>query len=708
MKKTITKLGLLLLFTFHLSLINAFGQVPQSINYQAVLRNASGQILQNQNAIMKFTIHQATANGISVYEETQTTATDEYGLVNLQIGEGTPTIGPFSAIQWGTNSYFLQVQGNIGAGYVDLGTTQFVTVPFAMVADTVLHGGSDNWGSQTANTNATLSGNGTSGNPLGISKQGATNGQVLKWNGTSWVPANDSDAQELSLAGTSLSISNGNTVILPSNTGWGLNGNAGTNPVTDFLGTVDLQALEFRTDNVLRTRITTKGQIEIFNTGNSIFIGKGAGAGDDLTENKNVFIGDSVGNKNTSGYSNTGIGNLALYSNTTGYQNTAIGDDVLYSNIDGHNNTAIGYRSLQDNTTGDNNVAIGYIALSSNIDGNYNSAFGFGSMHSNTSGKYNTASGYNSIYSNIDGNYNTACGDHALQGNTSGDENVAIGYKALFSNTSDNNTAVGTNALRDNTSGYSNTALGTYALVHNIDGDDNTAIGNGALGFNTSGENNVAIGTSSLDQNITGTNNTACGYGALSENTSGHYNTALGKNAFDSGSAYSNSTALGYNAYDISSDNMVRIGSSSVTSIGGKVSWTSLSDARVKINVQENVPGLPFILGLKPVTYFYDKNKESEITGVKETGEWEGKDVINKMQFSGFLAQDVEKAAQKVGYNFSGIDKPENENGLWGLRYAEFVVPLVKGMQEQQAMIEDLQQRLARLQEQLDELQNNK
>ncbi len=60
--------------------------------------------------------------------------------MNLQIGEGTPTTGTFSSVQWGMNSYFLQVQADIGTGYVNLGTTQFISVAYAMVADTVLHG----------------------------------------------------------------------------------------------------------------------------------------------------------------------------------------------------------------------------------------------------------------------------------------------------------------------------------------------------------------------------------------------------------------------------------------------------------------------------------------------------------------------------------------------------------------------------------------
>jgi hypothetical protein len=61
------------------------------------------------------------------------------------------------------------------------------------------------------------------------------------------------------------------------------------------------------------------------------------------------------------------------------------------------------------------------------------------------------------------------------------------------------------------------------------------------------------------------------------------------------------------------------------------------------------------------------------------------------MRFSGFIAQEVEEAARQAGYDFSGVDKPQNEHSPYGLRYSEFVVPIVKAMQEQQAIIEQQQ-----------------
>jgi hypothetical protein len=101
------------------------------------------------------------------------------------------------------------------------------------------------------------------------------------------------------------------------------------------------------------------GHIWQTGTGQSVFIGEGAGANDDLSANQNVFVGYQVGNANTTGSSNTAIGRIALTNNTVGYINTASGKEALYSNTEGFGNTASGSQALYSNTTGDYNTALG-------------------------------------------------------------------------------------------------------------------------------------------------------------------------------------------------------------------------------------------------------------------------------------------------------------------------------------------------------------
>ena len=184
-----------------------------------------------------------------------------------------------------------------------------------------------------------------------------------------------------------------------------------------------------------------------------------------------------------------------------------------------------------------------------------------------------------------------------------------------------------------------------------------------------------------------GNYNTSIGYqaGASSYNSNTLF-TAVGAYAYGNGEMI-NSTAIGQSA-TTTSTNQVIVGYTSVTSIGGQVGWTNFSDGRVKDDVQANVPGLSFISLLKPVTYRFNVDRENQIIGGA------GKDLnfstkynIEKMTFSGFVAQDVDAAAQSIGYDFSGVDK---QGAIWGLRYTDFVPALVKGMQEQQQMIEQL------------------
>jgi len=113
--------------------------------------------------------------------------------------------------------------------------------------------------------------------------------------------------------------------------------------------------------------------------------------------------------------------------------------------------------------------------------------------------------------------------------------------------------------------------------------------------------------------------------------------------------------------------------------------------------VQENIPGLAFIKKLRPVTYHLDMDAIAKFNHTPDSLRLK-KDERQKaaMLQTGFIAQEVEQAAQSLGYEFSGVDAPKNENDYYGLRYAEFVVPLVKAMQEQQTQIERQETRIKR------------
>lgn len=124
-----------LLLAFAVCLNTAvFAQAPQALNYQAVARNSSGAILASQNISVRFSIHDATSGGTVVYSETQTTTTNQFGLFTTSIGNGTVVSGTFGTIAWATNDKFLQVEIDLGAGYVNMGTSQLLSVPYALYA----------------------------------------------------------------------------------------------------------------------------------------------------------------------------------------------------------------------------------------------------------------------------------------------------------------------------------------------------------------------------------------------------------------------------------------------------------------------------------------------------------------------------------------------------------------------------------------------
>jgi hypothetical protein len=414
----------------------------------------------------------------------------------------------------------------------------------------------------------------------------------------------------------------------------------------------------------------------------------------------NSFFGHESGWGNVGGDFNTAMGEEALYNNGSGIYNVAIGSRSLHSNTSNHN-TAVGSNALTYNTTGYANVAVGSAALFENVNGIFNTAVGGNAMFENTTGNENTALGRDALYTNATGFHNTAVGFQSLYYNTAS-RNTSIGRKSLFKNTTGHgNTANGYHALYENTTGYYNVALGSYAMNLNIDGKFNTATGYYAFANNTTGSHNSASGFRALDNNTTGGNNTAHGSHALNHVTTGSFNTAIGYNAGPSLVDLANTTAIGYLARPTAS-NQVRIGNTAVTSIGGQVSWTTLSDGRFKKDIKEDVSGLDFINHLRPVSYAVDRNEVNKFLHVSDSSIALTETRNTPMRQTGFVAQEVEAIVKKTGYVFYGVDAPKNETDHYGIRYAEFVVPLVKAVQELSTKVEEQQQHIQLLLAQLD------
>lgn len=112
------------------------GQTPQSINYQAVVRDGeTGSELVNQFVGMRFTILGDGPNSDAVYQEEHIIETNAFGLVNLRIGNGEEPLGSMEDIEWGVGEKWLQVEIDLGDGYEEISNSRFVSVPYALHAD---------------------------------------------------------------------------------------------------------------------------------------------------------------------------------------------------------------------------------------------------------------------------------------------------------------------------------------------------------------------------------------------------------------------------------------------------------------------------------------------------------------------------------------------------------------------------------------------
>ena len=134
-------------------------QAPQGFNYQATVRNASGDLVVNQNVSFSFNVIQGSQAADPAYSEDHTLLTDDLGQVSLVIGQGTPTTGVFSEIDWSIGNYYLAIELDTGNGFEPMGTSQLLSVPYAIYS-----------------------------NSSGSLPQGISNGDTLKWNAStsSW------------------------------------------------------------------------------------------------------------------------------------------------------------------------------------------------------------------------------------------------------------------------------------------------------------------------------------------------------------------------------------------------------------------------------------------------------------------------------------------------------------------------------------------
>ena len=263
---------------------NSWAQAPQSFKYQSVARNSNGDPISSEAIGLRISIHDLTETGVIVYRESHTATTNDFGLFTVSVGTGAVTIGNFSAIAWGIGAKFIEIEADFagGASYTSMGTSQLLSVPYALYSE-----------------------NGTPG-PQG--QTGATGAQGV---------AGPAGPQGL----TGLNGATGSA---------GAQGIQGIQGITGTNGTDGLNVLSGTTNPSAGT-----GSTGAYNSafGNVALLKNTIGS-------YNTAFGSEALRENTTGNYNSAIGTAALWLNTTGNGNAASGYEALKNNTSGKYNTA--------------------------------------------------------------------------------------------------------------------------------------------------------------------------------------------------------------------------------------------------------------------------------------------------------------------------------------------------------------------------------
>jgi len=437
---------------------------------------------------------------------------------------------------------------------------------------------------------------------------------------------------------------------------WSTTGNSGTSVTSNFIGTIDSVSLRFRVFGKPAGFIQRTDDLAV---GSNTFFGLEAGLNTILvTGYANSFFGDDAGRTNTNGSYNSFLGSNAGFTNN-GDGNSFFGYNSGYFTSSGSYNSFFGNYSGQSNTGGSYNVFIGDNSGGANISGSYNSFFGESTgRFSNSSGSGNTLLG-----SGADVNFEN------LQNAT------ALGYKALVSQS--NSLVLGGNTAVEGGSIETYVGIGTSApdTKLEVNGSNGVAI---RISSSGSGQN-----LEFLDENA-GTDFRIKNSGTLTVQRS--------TDDFSSTTDIAEFTA---SLFRPSTDNTIGLGSASfkwteVWSVNGTI---QTSDARDKNELRLVTGALDKIAELRPVYFSW-----------KEQGIDQGREHI------GLMAQELQQVIPQAVIDHEWAEDPKTGQMEWvqtdrmGVNYAELIPVLVRAIQEQQVMIEQLREENGRI---LQELERN-
>lgn len=673
--KKITLCKYLLAIIFYLLPFGLKAQNPGGINYQAVARDATGKLLENRALTLTFSILSGEEASNLAYAEEHMVTTNAFGQFAIVLGTGNPTLGSFSEIKWSENAHHLKVEIDAGDGPVDMGVSQLQRVPYAfstlkatdmdmdllkdvntlgvtegqvlkwdgtqwLPANDIGGGTGDNWGNQSVESDGSIEGKGIPSDPIKIASQGASEGQVLKWSESvqSWLPSDE--------------LSNTSEV---------------------FWTKEDDEDLRYKGDIIIGADRVADDMAEIiriisYDTQWEL----GSALVDDDPEQTNFFIGKSKddisflidNHRNVGFFLQTPIADFHIAENKEvlfGASNTGAGSKLMWipeksafrvgkledfededfigsKNWDpdsiGNVSFAAGYNTK---ATGDHSVAMGY---NTSAEGRLSTAMGLGTK---ASGQRSTAMGGETEAS---GPASTAMGTHT---EASGWASTALG---LFTKASGRaSTSTGQRTIAES---LASMALGRY----NLGGGSPTAW------IETDPLFEVGIGTNNLNRKnaLTILKNGFLGLNTATPNALLEIKQPT--NTPGAGLRFLNS-GFSSDSLDILLDNngslrFIFNGNDRSLIDATSGAYNQLSDRRLKKNIQPLKPVIDKVMRLKPSRYHYSSN------------------ISGKPESIGFIAQDVEKIFPEL-VKTSGKYK--------ALSYDGFAVLAIKALQEQQKII---------------------
>lgn len=530
-------------------------QVPQAFQYQAIARDAEGTPLSEQTIAIRLSVIPGSETEDAVYSETHTLETGSFGLVTLNVGEGEVVSGDFSSIDWSSTPMYIKIEMDASGGsdFVDMGTSQLLSVPYALYAPSAITGtgsagnlaywtdmstlGDMPYILYSADESLQVSSREDAGDDDPIFEVRNREGKVIFGVYQTGVRIYVEETEEgkgsragFAVGGFSqskqdeveyLRIDPGSVRITIEEDKSEEKGSRAGFAVGGFTAEKEGETLEFLrvTHDSVRIYVSddeTKGSRAGFAVGG--FTSQKQGISQEFLrvtpDSVRIYINEDQGKGMRGGFAVGGynsttktepspylqldpfnyfIGHNAGYSNTSGVHNLFTGYEAGYKNTTGNNNLFQGYLSGYNNTSGEANIFIGQEAGYHNTTGTLNSFIGFQSGYEADTGNYNTFLGFWSGYHNSGGHLNTYLGAHAGHFGIDGELNTIVGsYAGAEKNFGSHNTLVGMSAGR-NTEGERNTYIGSQSGSNNDTGDGNIFIGFYS-GEGSAGSSNIYLG----------------------------------------------------------------------------------------------------------------------------------------------------------------------------------------------------------------------